>query len=219
MLAKKRWQVCQIKNLPWLDNAIAKVTLTLTVEEKSTVSPSLTDTFRAFSIAFGGSASADATRKIGSNYTFSFKDDLLYNEQVLSDSCNPETGAIRPNSILASSGVLVDSDLKLGDTFVGLLKPRIIASQPNLLFSKPGKMVPDVLQSDVTFVVSATGSVAPMWKLTPVSYQSGSNPLWSASRNSTDEVLVTIGANTPDTTTAHNIGKANSAVAQAISGK
>jgi hypothetical protein len=46
-------------------------------------------------------------------------------------------------------------------------------------------------------------------------HQSGSIPLLALNRNSTDEILVTIGANTPSTTTAHNIGKANSAVAQA----
>jgi len=173
---------------------------------------------RSASLGLGANLSADATRVIKADYTFSFKDDLLADPKALGQNCNPDTGAFLASSRFAPAGAMIDGDLKLADTFVALLTPMQIGAQPGLTFAKKGGKPPDVLQSDVTFVVDASGSAAPSWKLVPVSYQSGASPLFAAAHNSTDEVLVTIGANTPATTTAHNIGKANSAIAQAVGG-
>ena len=159
-----------IKNLQWLDSAVAKVTLNLTVDEKTVIAPGLSDTTiyhnnvttfahggnvttgRSFILGLGGNFSAEANRKLSADYTFSVKDDLLQDEKALADNCNAMTGARNtPNA-----GLMIDGDLKLGEAFVALLTPNIINNPEKGEFVNTGA-APDTLQTDVTFTLELIG--------------------------------------------------------------
>ena len=230
-----------IKDVPWLletgaKAGVAKVTLTLTVDDKTTIAPSLSDTAlypnkitsfthggnivspQSFSLGIGVSGSAEANRKISTDYTFSIRDDLLNfknsNFDIVED-CDENTGALK----LPTTGAMISGDLRIADSFLGLLGYYTAQTQNNGANQPLGKALPpDTLQTDITFTLNGSGSVSPFWKLVPISPGSSTLPLLAASRNSIDEVLVTLGPNTPATATAHNITKANSGGAAVGSG-
>lgn len=212
-----------VKNLPWLDHAVAKVTLNLTVDEKSSFSPSLqrttifensVSTFahggdvtsgQSFTMGLSGSLSAEANRKLSADYTYSVPDDLLHDNDYVASHCDAMTGALKK----PYAGLMINGDLKIGDSLVGLLKPNLINNRP-LGVTVDTSNAPDTLSADVTFTADASGSLGPTWTLSPVSYFPNQIPLTAASRNTIDEVIVTIGASGAATDRAHDIAKAGS---------
>ena len=219
----------RVKNLPWLHDAVAKVTLNLTINEKTSFSPSISGTsLISNSIArfpFGGdvttgrsitgeaaaSLSAEANRILSVDYTFSVGNDLLVNEPWLKSNCNPFTGEM----IVAETGTSIQGNLRLGEAFVSLLKPYTITN-PATEGIVGLNTAPENLQSDITFTFDTVLSGGPIWKLVPVSYFTAGNPLLTGSRRATDEVIVTIGKGGTATDTAHNIRKNGSSVATAL---
>lgn len=215
----------RIKNLAWLDKAVAKVTLNLTVDEKTTLAPSLASTkilpnsvatfpqggnvttARFFTLGLGANLSAEANRKLSVDYTYAVKGDLLADERTLAEQCDAMTGERKK----PYAGMLIDGDLKIGDSFLGMLKPYLI-NNPILGNTTRTATAPDTLQVDITFTLDTAASVGPMWKLVPVSYFTGSTPLATADRRAIDEVIVTIGAKGGATDVAHNIAKQGSKI-------
>lgn len=214
-----------IKNLPWLNKAVAKVTLNLTVDEKTSLAPSLASTKifpnnvttfaqggnvttgQSFTLGVSGNFSAEANRKLSTDYTYSMQNDLLADESTLAKVCDAMTGArTKPNT-----GMLIDGDLKIGDSFIGMLKPYLI-NNPQLGATTDTATAPDTLQVDITFTLDGSGTIGPMWKLVPVSYFPGATSLATADRHAIDEVIVTIGAKGPATDKAHDIAKQGSKI-------
>jgi hypothetical protein len=185
--------------LAWLENWSALATLTLTAEEMASFNPSLTyndvlsneitkfsngnvTTPRSFSLGAGFSVSADGTRTGKMNFFFVFKDFLtkmprpLYTD--LTVPCEHQ------------SSILLESHLKLDDWIEQALYPVIT----NANFTPEGYNQPmSLLSHEMNFVIRASGNINPVWKLLPVSYNTGSLPFLQANRNQTNDLLITLG--------------------------
>jgi hypothetical protein len=228
--------------LSWLATGSGKATITLTADEKSIFNPtaiylqnfptvsqtflnkSIVTTPRNFGLAGGANVSSDATRVIQVGYTFDFARDFfadpkLKNPDEIKYVCSPY------------SGVLIDGDLKIYDSFRAILLPyeltpenmtadiKFLSGTPGALSATAGTSpktpgtssttpgTQSTMQTHITFILAATGNVTPAWKLVPVSYNVSSNPFFQMGRTTTDDVIVTIGKKAPEVAQAHDITK------------
>lgn len=217
------------RRIAWLDGWSAKMQLKLTVDEKTTLTPgaSLTallpnaathvggatiTTPQSFSMGLGGQLSSDATRIDTSDYTFDLASDFLHNSQYAGNSptCSKYTG------------VLTDGDLQIYDFLDSRTFPYEISTNAGATQNVDLK-APSTLQTDITFVVAASGNVTPTWKFVAVTANTN-NPLLNSGRTQTDDILLTLGPTAPGggasqaLTDAHNIGKQNSGFSSALYG-
>jgi hypothetical protein len=184
--------------LGWLKDWSALATLTLTAEEMSSFNPSLTytdilsndirkfpngniTTSRTFSLGTGASVSADGTRTGKVNFFYVFKDFLA----------NPNAPAIDlTTSCEHQSTVLLESHLKLDDWIEQALYPPITkANLTPVGYNQPTSLI----SHEVTFLIKASGSITPSWKLVPVAFNTGVLPFIQANRNQTNDLLITLG--------------------------
>jgi hypothetical protein len=157
-----------------------QTTLTLTIDEKGAIAPSVLWTppspaSAIFSLASGVNFSADATRKDTINAYFLVSD--LERAQ-----CSP---ASRPNGAF-----LLQSDLKLSEWLfdaVGAQLTKTVDFKATTLAVKT-----NVLQHEVKFEIVTSGTVNPSWKLTRVIVNPAGN-LFSAGRTRTHDLLITLG--------------------------
>ncbi len=192
----------------WLNNATAKMSLLLTADDASTLSPNvlvtepvsnIVTTFlgrgtvttpRSLSVGVGGGVSAEANRKDTSDYTISIKDAFTAHEI----DYQPDSPHCRPYD-----GYFLEGSLKLDDW----LSSRLF---PSMNIEGLKKVPPSTLQTDITFTITATGNISPAWKLYPVAYNP-TGTLFSTGRKNIDEIIITISPNPQDATTAQNIAK------------
>jgi hypothetical protein len=180
------------RNFPWLDTVVGTVTLTMTVDEKSALAPGATwttpletiaKTAQSFSLALGGSASADATRKQQVDFVFDAKKDFVDNAQFRQyHDWDTKVGTCGE-----AGEILIEGDLRIREWLDSALFPRNI---PGNIDPAPGP--PDVLTDDITFVVTFSGSVTPSWKLVRWSVN-GATPFATAARARTNEALIALG--------------------------
>jgi hypothetical protein len=188
----------QGRKLQWLENWAAKVTLTFNVEEINSLSPGLSfshnlasvvqhfsngttvTTPRSFNLGLGGTVSSDAQRIDKLDFFLAFKDfvnNLSYPNTDLRVPCHHD------------SKILIESDLKLKEW----IEVATFANYTNSITTPGGYTFPmSVISHDVSFIVKASGNVTPTWKLVPVSINTNS-PFLQAQRNSTNELLITLG--------------------------
>lgn len=166
----------------WLSNWNAKVSMVLTADEKGSLNPgfSLTEPFQNpakgqfFSVAGGVNASADTTRKETVGFTYSIKD-LLEKPSI-------------PGKCANEDGVLVHSDLKIGD---------FVQAKSNLT-TIPGTISGPytAFTYEATFVVAYGGNITPTWKLIRFT-GNPSGTFLSATRTRTDYLEITFAASDP----------------------
>jgi hypothetical protein len=182
----------------WLWNWSALITLTLTVDEKSSVSPGLSlskllpsGTYRfpngtsltspqCLGIGLGAGASADASRVEKIGWYLDFKDLKSEIDQLKGDIAKPcELTGTYPveGSLLIGEGLYAGVETA---TSFGLV------AQP-----KSGPL--NVIEHHVTFDVNITGNVTPTWKLANVAANSGSGTFISGTRDRKDDLLITMG--------------------------
>jgi hypothetical protein len=179
--------------VPWLADWSAKVSLTLTVEEKANFSPGLSltqllrpDTFfsrnvvvlapQSFNVGVGGTVAADATRVLQISWFLVFKD--LLREVREEGPCS------------RTSPFSVEGDLKIKEgLFSGVLTANVMGTVSDP-FQSGGPL--DVIEHHVTFNVDLTGNVTPTWKLVNVSANS-EGTFWSGTRTRKDDLLITMG--------------------------
>jgi hypothetical protein len=157
-----------------------QTTLTLTIDEKGAIAPSVLWTppspaSAIFSLASGLSFSADATRKNVINAYF------LVSE-LEKARCSP---ASRPNGLF-----LLQSDLKLSEwlfTDVSASLTKTVDFKATTLAVKT-----NVLQHEVRFEVVTSGTLTPSWKLRRVAVNN-SGSLFTLSRTRTHDLLITLG--------------------------
>jgi hypothetical protein len=188
-----------LPKLAWLEDWSALATLTLTAEEISSFNPSISYTdllpnsitkfsngnitsARFFSLGAGASVSADGTRTGKVNFFFVFKDFLakMPREEYtdLTIPCDHQ------------SSILLESHLKLDDWIDQALMPAVT----NANLTPTGYNQPtSVISHEVNFVIKLSGNITPSWKLVPVSFNTGSLPLFQANRNQTNDLLITLG--------------------------
>jgi hypothetical protein len=179
---------------PWLADWAAKVALTVTVDEKSSLNPgvALTSLYpgavtnfanktsattpQSFNLGFGGLFAADATRVESVTFYIIFKD--LLAEPTDAKACSRDDPAA------------IAGDLHI---FEGLNSGLVMAAIPNAVsapYINGGPL--DTITHHVTFEVDASGNATPTWRLVNVS-ASANSPLLSAGRIRKDDLLITMG--------------------------
>ena len=128
------------------------------------------------------SVSADGTRTGKVNFFFVFKDFLTkipretYTD--LSIPCEHQ------------SPVLLESHLKLDDWVDQALLPAVTnANLTPVGYNQPTSLI----SHEVNFVIKTSGNITPVWKLVPVSFNTGVLPFIQANRNQTNDLLITLG--------------------------
>lgn len=160
----------------FLDGWGAQMTLTLTVDETSSINPAVSwmppsPANAIFNLNGAGTLSADATRTeiLNSNYTVQ--------DLVAARRCSP---ADRPGGLF-----LLQSDLKLKEWLHDVI---MLQGTGEVVF--PSK--PNVISHEVKFVVVSSGNITPAWKLTTVAINQNGSFL-SAGRTRTHDLLITLG--------------------------
>jgi hypothetical protein len=212
----------QEPSLTWLKKWDAQITLTLTIDEKSTFSPgvSLNEVLRSAlnkfpsgtvttpqssSIGFGGTGSADGTRKETLTWLIDFQRftdktslGVARKERDRLYEAARETGSSTiPSPCNAQNGILIQSDLKLREWLYAVMLPAFVQGgiHPNYAASLAAEAKvskKDVISHEITFVILYSANVTPTWKL--VTYTANtSSPLFNAQRTRTQDLLITMG--------------------------
>jgi hypothetical protein len=209
ILVKKdiKFASAQGRQLKWLDSTwAADVLFVFTVDEKSALSPSVAfnrvfpnavNTFPGKgTVTTGQSASTALAAGVSSE---GYRQDKLHLFYQLSDLVGDEKKLPSLEKIEAVSCVppptnaviFAESDLKISDWLISALDLQLTGQaqyQTPDAFATGG-----VLSHEVRFDIVTSGSVNPTWKLVLVSADTGSNPLFSASRDRTQDLTVTLG--------------------------
>jgi hypothetical protein len=184
----------------FMDGWGVQINLMLTIEEQTTVAPSVGWFPNSiFSLNAGAGATADATRidKINSFYTIQELKDRKH--------CRPE---LRPGGEL-----LMASDLRLKNW----LSDAVVAGdtkEANFEHSDAFKSS-GVLSHEVRFLVTTTGNISPAWKLSRVVSVNPAGTLFSTRRDRTHDLTITFGP-TDDSGTHPGPTTANAALASEI---
>lgn len=172
------------------------VTLSMTVEDQTGLSPGVTFTkpfhnvvfpfatggnvtaAQSFSFSVGGTASVNALRTETIQYTFKNSDAIKFH------NCG-NTG----------SGVLIDGDLKIREFIFDKAQ---IAAAGNGLWDGRATLPYNAWTEEITFVAAYGGTATPTWKLARVSANASSNLIVSERTNSND-LIITLGPIDPCT--------------------
>jgi hypothetical protein len=183
-------------HLKWLANWGAQVTLTLTIEEKSGLNPGVSlntplenatsifssgkvTTSQSFALGFGGNLSSDATRS--SKLSFFYKLSDLIDEWRR----EPKTRPCIPSKP-ANANLFIESDLKLEEWLYAAVAVDYTDT------ARYGNEK-DVISQDIKFEIVSSANVTPTWKLVRVSANTGNTPLFSTTRDRTQDLLITLG--------------------------
>ncbi len=180
----------------WLKKWGAKVTLKLSVDEKTSLNPGVTffrtfqnalKTFpvngnitapQNFSAILAGQASADATRIEVIDFTYQFEQLL---KEEFPENCNEQ------------GGIFIDSDLKIKDFILNKVH---VASLPGAVEFPPNSPGPfGTFSDEITFVVTFGGGVTPVWRFVDISGSTNS-PLFNTQRSKTNDVTISLGPTT-----------------------
>lgn len=169
----------------WIYNWGAQVTITLTVEEKTIVNPTVvgmppSPLTSVFTIGGTATGSADATRTEKVNYFYTVQD--LYRRGLCTVGEQPNTGA---------PSLLIQNDLKIGDWLFDQL-PVAGTGEATYPGSSGNVFKQNVLSHETKFEVISSGGVTPAWKLVRATInQTGT--FFNASRDRTSDLVVTFG--------------------------
>jgi hypothetical protein len=213
----------QKPSLAWLRSWGAQITLTLTIDEKSSINPGLSltkilpnainsfsngavTTGQNFSLGIGATGSADGTRKETLSWLIDFKkftdDRSLAVAKIERDrlyQAARESGSSTISSPCSNrNGILIQSDLKLREWLYAVMLPAFVRDgihpdYADSLTAEAALTKKDVISHEITFVVLYGGNVTPAWKLVNVSTNQGSQLLFSAQRTRTQDLLITMG--------------------------
>lgn len=172
---------------PWLADWGTSVSLNLTWDEKSSVSPGVLYTSPIapsgiFSASGGLSGSAHATRYEAITFTLANK--TLLQEAILNVRA-PQGLDCRS----LEEGVTVQSDLRIDEFIYDKIS---IAGGSEATTGQIEKPPFSTFQETITFVVSLDGNVTPSWKFIRLSVNP-SGTFWDAARTNTSQVIITLG--------------------------
>ncbi|RWX40279.1 hypothetical protein EHH54_13155 [Rhizobium leguminosarum] len=175
----------------WLDGWGAQVSLTLTINEKTSANPTGVWTPPAsgnsiFTLGAGVAGSATAIRTSKANFFYTVKQ--LYREKQPGKNtvC---TAGIQPSR--GAPSLLVRNDLKLGDWLFDQLASSA-NNEVTFPVSSEGNWGQNVLSQEISFQVVTSGNVTPAWQLVRANFNQ-SGPFLEASRDRTSDLLVTFG--------------------------
>ncbi len=189
------------RQLTWLNDWAAQVTLTLTILETTAFNPGLSlntplnnaaTTYGAttitvpqsYSFGLGGTLSSNATRIDTITSIYNLRD--FANGSPSDRTCIPAQPA--------NADLFIQSDLKLKQWLYEAMLPQYtgIVKYPD----KPNPDVKNVISHEVKFEIVSSGNATPTWKLIRVSANTGSSPLFGTSRDRTQDLLITLGPTT-----------------------
>jgi hypothetical protein len=161
-----------------------QVTLKLTWDEVSGLTPSVSfinpmAMMQSFSVSPGASATAHATRL----ETITF----LFENRGLLDVAKRKG---RQDCRLRETGTMTERDLRIEEF---IYDKATLAGSHVATTVDPGRPQFSTFQEDLTFVGTLSGNVTPVWKLTRISANT-SGSLANASRSTTGDILITLGA-------------------------
>lgn len=160
------------------------MTLTLTIDEKSSLGPTVTwmppsPVSAVFTLGGGLGAAADATRT--DKMSFYYLVPTLLNEPYC------QTGVAQGDD----TSLLVRSDLKLREWLQDYISA--IGTREGMApVTTNGALKDTVLSHDIKFDITTSGNITPSWKLTRVT-ANPTGPLFSTSRDRTHDLTITMG--------------------------
>ena len=173
-----------IRSAPWFDDWGVQIALTLTVDEKTAVNPTVTwipnPVTSLFNFAAGPSASADAMRIAKMNYFYTVAE--LYKPGY----CTAVDKVDHP-----SGSLLIQGDLKTRE----FLESELLAvgtGEINVSATAPSGGAPSALSQEVIFDVNTAASVTPSWKFSHVQINKGGT-FFMTSRDRKHDLLMTFG--------------------------
>ncbi|WP_155912051.1 hypothetical protein [Methylobacterium sp. 77] len=219
----------------------AQMTLTLTVDETSSINPSgsynrnISSAFdplapnksvtQSLVLPFTTQASTQAVRT-DSFYSFYTIQELVRNRYI-DTTCgeyDQKTNTLNPLDRSGSSYLLSGN---LG--IYAWMKGALLANNTIPTSKLPSSAKPlDVLQYTIKFVVVTSAGFNPMWKLAPVSTGIGGSPLVSGNRTRSHQLLLTLGPTSeaagrngpaPPSISLHNYGQLELAFTNALQQK
>lgn len=210
-------------SVEWIREYIAKVTMKLTVDEKTSVSPGVSinkplqnaityfringnvTTPQSFTSTMGLQASSEATRVETITYQYDFSD---WFGTVKKPRMNSIPECERKSSILLLS------DLKIRDFIINKVS---LANSPAIVSGKISDKAPfSVFSDQITFVVLYGGNFTPFWKLVDVTGSTNS-PFLNTTRTKTQDVTIAIGSKAnPELEALHNAQLIGQEVAAAL---
>ena len=199
-----------LPNVQWLGNYGATVTLKLTSEDQSSLSPNasfLTPLTGAqlFTLGIGANGSAHSTRVETIQFNYS-------NGELLKEARKDYRAGITSCEGF-QRGVMIESDLKIGQF---IYDKAVVAGAAGEATTKSVTTPPfSQFQFELTFNASFSGNITPTWKFTRTTVN-GSGNLFSATRTNTQYVLITIGKETPQTAALHNAALTGNATGQGV---
>lgn len=234
------------RRLAWFDDWAAQVTLTLTVEEKSSLNPGVTlntvlpnavtsfpngpvNSPQSFNLGFGIGGTATATRKAIVSWYIDFRD-FVKNPVKLAEARRVRNqlyaearaaGSPVPRSLCNDrSGVLMEGDLKFRDWLYMTVKPAFVE----------GGVVGDFAQSLKNEIKAAKKDVLQNHITFAVQYNGNVTPSWrlvrvaanptgpffNTQRTRTQDLVITLGPALDDAKAAAAQAKANQDLATAI---
>jgi hypothetical protein len=230
----------QERRLKFLEDWAAQATLTLTVDEKTTLSPGLSlnqvfpnaittfsngnvTTAQSFSLGLGATASADATRKETVSWLIDFRRFMnkrsLLRARKERDRVYAAARTAGAHTIsICNDGPLIEGDLKLREWLYAVLLPAFvqggIVSDYRAALENEAKLTKkDVISHQITFAILYSGNVTPTWKLVRVSANQGSLPLFNAQRGRTQDLTISMG---PAPAGSPSVGVQNATLASQI---
>jgi hypothetical protein len=179
------------RNAPWLDNWGVQVGLTLTVDEKTSLDPTVLWTppspaSAIFSLAGGINLSSEAKRIDKLNYYYTVKQLYALGPCLAGDTRNVPFGSL-----------LIQSDLKLREWLLSQVLT-VGTGTTTVPISGDTPLQRNALSHQVSFEVISGGSITPVWKLVHVAVNP-SGTLLSTSRNRNHDLLLVFGPADPRT--------------------
>jgi hypothetical protein len=204
-ITKGLYKALATGNVPWLAGWGTAISLNLSWEDQSNVSPGLVystpiSAVNLFSLNTNASVSAHATRQ--ENITFILENKTLFEEATLRRHVSPEL-----DCSALQNGVTVESDLKI-DEFI--FDKATIAGGHEARTNPIDYPQFSTFQETLTFIATLSGGVTPNWTLTRfVVNPAGNGSFVGATRTNTSVVIITLG---PLATPASPAGPAELAV-------
>jgi hypothetical protein len=214
--------VTSAQDVPLPDSWGAQVTLTLTVDEKSSLTPSVSikdpikpatafgqTVSQSFTSAFGGILSSQDVRYDKFNFYYSVSDLVLHAGPA--DICGtPPTALLGPPS--TSSPFINATNLGISSWLPSAIavtdfqrSSRGAANGEGPALGSSGSFASDSITYDNKFVIISDANVAPTWNL--VRFGTGTSALFELNRTRTHELLITIGPGSTQTKTDPKTGK------------
>jgi hypothetical protein len=199
------------RHLEWLDTYVAQITLNLTLDESSSVNAGLSlinpmpnaitnvdaiaktsvSTAQNSTVGFAATVSSRATRKDTLSIFLNLSD---FTAPKIIRGIRSVSTVVPPNLCDVQHKPFIEGDLKFQEWLDDVtLEAYADESYPTQLSNQELIGKKDVIQHEVTFVITYNGGVTPSWKFVRVSANQGNQSFLFAQRMNTQDVIITMG--------------------------